>query len=71
MIEMATAKPPFVEMGAATEPIIFKLGMFKSHPPIPDTLSDQCKAFILRCFEPDAQLRATADSLLKDAFILQ
>lgn len=46
-----------------------QVGMFKIHPEIPDTMSAEAKAFILRCFEPDPDLRATANELLMHDFL--
>ncbi|XP_023991002.1 mitogen-activated protein kinase kinase kinase 5 [Salvelinus sp. IW2-2015] len=43
--------------------------MFKIHPEIPDSMSMEAKAFILRCFEPDPDQRATALHLLTDEFL--
>lgn len=46
-----------------------QVGMFKIHPEIPDSMSLEAKAFILRCFEPDPDRRATALDLLTDEFL--
>ncbi|KAI6203869.1 hypothetical protein M3Y94_00606800 [Aphelenchoides besseyi] len=70
MIEMATGKPPFVELGLP-QAAMFKVGMYKTHPPIPEHLTDLAKKFIKNCFEPDANKRATAKDLLKDPFLVQ
>ncbi|CAL8249068.1 unnamed protein product [Lota lota] len=68
IIEMATGKPPFHELGSP-QAAMFKVGMFKIHPQVPESMSAQAKAFIMGCFEPDPHHRATAKLLLKDLFL--
>ncbi|XP_006893888.1 PREDICTED: mitogen-activated protein kinase kinase kinase 15 [Elephantulus edwardii] len=70
IIEMATSKPPFHELGEP-QAAMFKVGMFKIHPEIPEALSAEARAFILSCFEPDPHKRATASSLLGETFLRQ
>jgi len=51
--------------------LFYQVGMFKIHPEIPESLSSEAKSFILSCFEPDPNKRATAGDLLKDLFLRQ
>ena len=64
---MATGKYPFPNL--PPQAALFKVGQFKVHPDIPETLSEIAKKFIERCFDPDPDKRATADDLLIDAFL--
>uniref|UniRef100_A0A667HI75 mitogen-activated protein kinase kinase kinase n=1 Tax=Lynx canadensis TaxID=61383 RepID=A0A667HI75_LYNCA len=70
IIEMATSRPPFDELGEP-QAAMFKVGMFKIHPEIPGALSADARAFILSCFEPEPHKRATAAELLKEGFLRQ
>ncbi|XP_078279497.1 mitogen-activated protein kinase kinase kinase 5-like [Rhinoraja longicauda] len=68
VIEMATGKPPFFELGEP-QAAMFKVGMFKIHPEIPESMSLEAKTFLLQGFEPNPDKRATAAELLKDTFL--
>uniref|UniRef100_A0A8C4Q3H4 Protein kinase domain-containing protein n=1 Tax=Eptatretus burgeri TaxID=7764 RepID=A0A8C4Q3H4_EPTBU len=68
VIEMASSRPPFHELG---EPhaAMFKVGMFKIHPEIPETLSPEARSFLLLCFEPEPERRAHTVELLQQPFL--
>ncbi|XP_076827875.1 mitogen-activated protein kinase kinase kinase 5 isoform X2 [Brachyhypopomus gauderio] len=68
IIEMATGKTPFHELGSP-QAAMFKVGMFKIHPAVPECMSVEAKSFIMCCFEPNPDQRATASELLKDSFL--
>ncbi|KAE9413576.1 hypothetical protein Angca_008537 [Angiostrongylus cantonensis] len=70
MVEMATGRPPFVEM-QNPQAAMFRVGMFKTHPPLPNDISEKCRHFIKSCFEPDPLQRPRASKLLNDPFIQQ
>ncbi|CAJ0608534.1 unnamed protein product [Cylicocyclus nassatus] len=70
MVEMATGRPPFVEM-QNPQAAMFRVGMFKTHPPLPQDISEKCRHFIKSCFEPDPLQRPGALKLLNDPFIQQ
>ncbi|XP_074596558.1 apoptotic signal-regulating kinase 1 isoform X2 [Brevipalpus obovatus] len=68
IVEMATGQVPTIHDISGPE-IIFQIGFYRAHPEIPDKLSDPVKDFILRCFEPEPERRATATELLTDPFV--
>uniref|UniRef100_A0A665TG25 mitogen-activated protein kinase kinase kinase n=1 Tax=Echeneis naucrates TaxID=173247 RepID=A0A665TG25_ECHNA len=68
IIEMATGKTPFHELGSP-QAAMFKVGMFKIHPKVPECMSDEAKGFIMNCFVPNPDDRPTAAELLMDTFL--
>ena len=68
LIECATGKPPFIELGSG-QAAMFRVGYYKMHPDIPEHLSPDCKNFTLRCFEADPTQRASAVELLGHRFL--
>ncbi|XP_055066774.2 mitogen-activated protein kinase kinase kinase 5 [Misgurnus anguillicaudatus] len=68
IIEMATGKPPFHELGSP-QAAMFKVGMFKIHPTVPECMSEEAKGFIMCCFEPNPDKRATTSELSKNSFL--
>lgn len=51
--------------------LIVQVGFYKIHPEIPSELSERAKNFILQCFEPNPNVRATASKLLDDSFLTE
>lgn len=68
VVEMATGKPPYSEIGYGAQ-VVYHVGTTKSPPEFPDELSDVCKDFILKCFDPEPHKRATAEQLLSHGFL--
>ena len=48
---------------------MFQIGRYKRHPDIPSDLSQEANNFLLKCFDPDPEKRATADELLIHPFL--
>ncbi|KAF8018112.1 hypothetical protein BT93_H3112 [Corymbia citriodora subsp. variegata] len=68
VIEMATGKPPWSEQYQEVA-ALFYIGTTKSHPPIPDHLSDEAKDFLLQCLQKEPHARRTASQLLQHHFV--
>ncbi|XP_052193593.1 mitogen-activated protein kinase kinase kinase NPK1-like [Diospyros lotus] len=70
MIEMATGKPPWSEQYQEVA-ALFYVGTTKSHPPIPEHISDEAKDFLLKCLQKEPELRPTASELLQHPFVTE
>ncbi|XP_057249673.1 mitogen-activated protein kinase kinase kinase NPK1 isoform X1 [Beta vulgaris subsp. vulgaris] len=67
VIEMATGKPPWCQYQEVQA--LFHIGTTKSHPPIPEHLSDDAKDFLSKCLQKEPCLRASASALLQHPFV--
>lgn len=66
-LELLTGSPPWFEMSKTQA--CFRM-VEEDHPPIPETMSLEMRAFVLRCFKKDPKARATAPRLLEDPWML-
>ncbi|XP_065877919.1 mitogen-activated protein kinase kinase kinase 3-like isoform X2 [Euphorbia lathyris] len=69
VIEMATGNPPWSQQYQEEMAVVHHIGKTKSHPHIPEHLSSEGKDFLLKCFEKEPDLRATASDLLQHPFV--
>ncbi|CAN1219943.1 Mitogen-activated protein kinase kinase kinase ANP1, partial [Linum perenne] len=68
VIEMATGKPPWSQKYEEVA-ALFHIGSTKSHPEIPEHLSDEAKDFLLKCLQKEPNMRLNASELLKHPFV--
>ncbi|WCJ43158.1 NPK1-related protein kinase 1 [Euphorbia peplus] len=68
VIEMATGKPPWSQQYQEVA-ALFHIGSTKSHPEIPEHLSDDAKDFLLNCLHKEPNMRADASKLLQHPFV--
>lgn len=68
VVEMATGKPPFYDLGDPRA-AIFVVVRYQRHPDIPESMSSQAKSFCESCFHQDPKLRVTATELLWHEFL--
>ncbi|XP_065853317.1 mitogen-activated protein kinase kinase kinase ANP1-like isoform X2 [Euphorbia lathyris] len=68
VIEMATGKPPWSQQYQEVA-ALFHIGSTKSHPEIPEHLSDEAKDFLLKCLQKEPNMRADASKLLQHPFV--
>ncbi|KAL4188150.1 hypothetical protein AMTRI_Chr09g42630 [Amborella trichopoda] len=69
VIEMATGKPPWSQQYQEVA-ALFIIGSTKSHPPIPEHLSEEAKDFLLKCLQEEPNVRPTASELLQHPFVI-
>ncbi|CAM9788287.1 unnamed protein product, partial [Choristocarpus tenellus] len=70
VLEMTTGKPPWHTLNLRT-PVALKNWVKQNTdpPPLPESISNDLRNFLLRCFVRDPAKRATAKELLSDPFI--
>ena len=62
VIEMATGKPPYSDLGPVTA--LFKIGSTDQPPPFPPSLSATGKDFLSSCLSRDPKCRPSAEELM-------
>jgi serine/threonine protein kinase len=68
VIEMASGKPPYAELGPVTA--LFKIGSTDQAPPFPATLTLVGKDFLSRCLNRDPKGRPSAEELSSHQWLL-
>jgi len=68
VLQMATGNPPYSEFSNHIA-ALFHITTTSEPPPIPEKMSAEGGAFILRCFKRDTSERATVDELLRLPFV--
>uniref|UniRef100_A0A6U4JPI5 Protein kinase domain-containing protein n=1 Tax=Hemiselmis andersenii TaxID=464988 RepID=A0A6U4JPI5_HEMAN len=68
VLQMATGNPPYSEFSNHIA-ALFHITTTSEPPPIPEKMSSEGGAFILRCFTRDTSDRATVDELLRLPFV--
>jgi serine/threonine protein kinase len=69
---MATGKPPWYEVKAKTYfSLTNHIAQHEGPPTIPESLSPQLRAFLLRCFERNPSKRPRALELLNDPYLTE
>jgi len=69
VIEMATAAPPWSGEYRDQVSALFNIAINNTHPPLPDSLSENAKDFLLHCLKRDPMKRLNAANLSKHPFI--
>eukprot|EP00771_Trimastix_marina_P002149 gnl/Trimastix_PCT/3263.p1 GENE.gnl/Trimastix_PCT/3263~~gnl/Trimastix_PCT/3263.p1 ORF type:complete len:1015 (-),score=367.46 gnl/Trimastix_PCT/3263:98-3142(-) len=68
VIELLTGSPPYFEMDHM--PALFRI-VQDDHPPIPPGLSSNLNNFLMKCFQKEPDLRATAKQLIAHPWIIK
>lgn len=67
VIEMASGKPPYSDLGPVTA--LFKIGSTDQAPPFPASLSAAAKEFLSVCLDRDPKGRPSAEELMVHAWL--
>eukprot|EP01135_Chromosphaera_perkinsii_P003798 Nk52_evm44s255 gene=Nk52_evmTU44s255 len=69
VIEMTTGKRPWHNLENEWA-ILYHVGVSKSHPPFPESVSDDGRKFLQLCFEINPEFRASSHSLLIHPYVV-
>jgi serine/threonine protein kinase len=68
VIQMLTAAAPWNNISNA-QALMFHVGSAKNTPPVPEGVSDECRAFLTACFQLQPEDRPTCKELLCLEFV--
>jgi len=70
VIEMITGKPPFSEFPTQVS-VLFHIANTQDPPTIPEGVTEECREFLLLCFQRNPKERPTAATLLQHKFVMR
>ncbi|KAI9185634.1 hypothetical protein LWI28_009002 [Acer negundo] len=70
VIEMATGKNPWLELGGDPVSALYRIGFSGEVPDIPGWLSEEARDFVSKCLKRDPEERLTAEELLQHPFLV-
>ena len=70
MLLSRSSSPHKINPLSSFESLLFKIACSQDNPPLPHSLSEECRDFLCKCLHRDPNLRWTASQLLEHPFLL-